>query len=58
MRYKTLVQGKVSIVANLAHTIETMIYSNVTREEVKAKTQQIKELLDEIQSLLDKENQQ
>lgn len=55
MRYKQLVEGKLELLSNLTMSLDSLISSNASHQEMRAVNERIKNLIEEIQSLIQKE---
>lgn len=56
MRYKQLVETKLEQIQNTVMSLESLISGNTTRQEMKSYTDRVKILIEEVQSLIQKEN--
>lgn len=56
MRYKQLVEAKLEQVYNTMMSLDSLVSGNVTREEMRTYIEKVKALIDEVQSLIQKEN--
>lgn len=56
MRYKQLVEGKLELLSNLTMSLDSLISSNATQQDMRVLNQRLKDLIQEIQSLIQKES--
>ena len=55
MRYKQLIEGKLELLHNLTASFDSLISSNAPQQEMRVINQKMKDIIDEIQSLIQKE---
>lgn len=55
MRYKELIQRKLESIYNLTMSLDSLISSNASQQELRSVNERIKGLVDELESLIQKE---
>lgn len=56
MRYKQLIESKLELLSNLTMSFDSLISSNAPQQDMRMVNQRIKNLIEEIQSLISKES--